>query len=96
MPPRSCLQHMWVVSEQTSREGGHHEGTQRDAPSIRCRIFRASRTVLSWKQCSRPGTPCVLLVEPTAMTSLSYLRRHTPSQLVCPRTARAHGPLQYV
>ncbi len=35
----------------------------------------ASLTVFSWKQCSSPGTPCVLDVEPTAMISLSYLRR---------------------
>lgn len=29
--------------------------------------------VLSWKQFSSPGTPCVEEVEPTAMTILSYL-----------------------
>lgn len=40
---------------------------------MRFRIFCASVIVFSWKQCSRPGTPCVLEVEPTAMTSLSYL-----------------------
>ena len=42
------------------------------APIMRFRIACASLMVFSWKQCSSPGTPCVLDVEPTAMTSLSY------------------------
>ena len=39
---------------------------------MRLRMACASGTVLSWKQLSSPGTPCVLLVDPHAMTSLSY------------------------
>lgn len=48
-------------------------GVQGCLPRTRRRMARASATVLSWKQCSRPGTPCVLDTEPTAITSLSYL-----------------------
>ena len=40
-------------------------------PMIRFRMDCASLMVFSWKQCSNPGTPCVLDVDPTAMTSLS-------------------------
>ena len=40
---------------------------------MRFRMDCASLMVFSWKQCSSPGTPCVLDVDPTAMTSLSYL-----------------------
>jgi hypothetical protein len=40
----------------------------------RRRIAWASGIVLSWKQCSRPLTPCELLVDPTAMINLSSVR----------------------
>lgn len=45
--------------------------SQRDSLITLRLIPWASGTVLSWKQCSRPGTPWSLLVEPTAITSLS-------------------------
>jgi hypothetical protein len=45
-------------------------------PIIRRRMACASAIVFNWKQCSRPGTPCVLDVEPTAMMSLSYLQKN--------------------
>lgn len=51
---------------------------------IRRRIPCASEMVLSWKQFSSPGTPCVFEVEPTAMTNLSYLPTpiHTSNQIL--------------
>jgi hypothetical protein len=48
---------------------------QNYSPRMRRRMACASATVLRWKQCSSPGTPCVLDTEPTAITSLSYLDR---------------------
>jgi hypothetical protein len=54
------------------------------------RIAWASGIVLSWKQCSRPLTPCELLVDPTAMISLSSGRYQFPfSVLQGSRSGRA-------
>jgi hypothetical protein len=36
-------------------------------------LFLQMARTLSWKQCSRPGTPCVLVDEPTAMINLSSI-----------------------
>lgn len=47
---------------------------------MRRRIACASEIVLSWKQLASPGTPCVELVDPHAITSLSYCSKSQPAQ----------------
>lgn len=43
-----------------------------NAPMILLLIACASGIVFNWKQCSNPGTPWVLELDPQAITNLSY------------------------